>query len=117
MLRIIFEFFIYVFAIYGFIIFIVDLADSIYRRARSRDTEVKLLLVVKDQEENIEGIIRNVFLGDFPGKAMAGGRLIVVDLGSVDNTVHILSRLKQYYENMEIITKDEKEKVTSLFSH
>ena len=102
-------------ASYGALSLIIGVANSIYGRTKGRDSKIRLVLVIKNQAEAIEGIIRNIFNGDVLGKAMSDGCLMVVDMGSTDETMSILMKLRDDYECIDIFKQDEKEKIFESF--
>jgi hypothetical protein len=116
MLEQIFRFLYHVLAIYGLFCLIVGAFGYIYKKVNIKGCKIQMVLLVKDAERCIEGIIRNIFMGDFLRKLVLDGRLTVIDLGSEDKTRDILYRLKDEYMCMEIVEEDEKGKVLDGFS-
>lgn len=116
MLKILFDFLFYTLAIYGALSIIIGLAGLTCRKAVSGDYKVRMILMVRNAEEVIEGIVRNIFLGGILAKLMCNGRLTVMDMGSSDRTADILDRLRQEYSCMEIVNESDKEKVLTVFS-
>jgi len=47
------------------------------------------VLIVRNQGETIEGVLRNVLPRDFIRKLMPGGKLHVLDMDSDDDTLDI----------------------------
>lgn len=116
MLQIIFEVMVCVLAAYGFITLIHEILLSIKHQNRGyRNSRVKLVLIVKNQGEAIEGVLRNVLPRDFIRKLMPGGKLIVLDMDSNDDTMDILRRLERDYECLEVLRKSEKELLFKYF--
>jgi glycosyltransferase involved in cell wall biosynthesis len=76
----------------------------------------KLVLIVKDQEESIEGIVKNIAACELIKKAMTDGELTVIDTGSTDRTVDILRKLEKDYEFIKVMTENEKERILHVFS-
>lgn len=64
---------------------------------------IQLVLLVKNHGHDIEGIIRNMFEGDFMSRIMADRELKVVDLGSEDETLDILEKMKEKYGSIDIV--------------
>ncbi len=101
----------YLLAAYGALCLIMSIADAVRQRVNQENSGIKLVLMVKNQEEFIEGVIRNIFMGDFLRKVMSGRRLSVVNMGSEDSTPEILDRLKEYYGEFDVIEENEKESI------
>ena len=116
MAELIFQFITYVLAIYGLINLVVNLSDLFYKKSYSKDIKIKAVLFVKNCEDVIEGVIRNIFFGDFLRKVMSNGNLTIVDMGSKDKTLDILERMKQDYDTLDVLKECEKEKVFNFFN-
>ena len=115
MLKVAFDVVTYLFAIYGFICLSITAVDSMRQRLCSESSRVKMILVIKNQERTIEGIIRNIFTVDILRKVMTSDKLTIVDMGSNDKTVDILKKLKDDYDFFEIVDEKERNKVFSSF--
>lgn len=109
MLRMVFEAFVYVMALYGFITIVENMIDSLAKKARVNKTSYKLVLSVKNQQESIEGVIREIFGDELFNDKNLNTRVIVIDKGSTDETVKILRKLQEDYENLEVIEEEEQE--------
>jgi len=114
--EIIFQFITYVLAIYGLINLVVNISDLFYKKSYSKNIKIKAVLFVKNCEDVIEGVIRNIFIGDFLRKIMSSGSLTVVDMGSTDKTLDILQRIERDYDTVDVLKESEKEKVFDFFS-
>lgn len=93
------EIVLYTFFIYGIISFVI--------RIFIRDDYVvglKNVLIVKNQEDTVEWIVKNAIRN-------VKGKLIIVDMGSCDETWEILKRLKLGNEDIEILKEEDKLKV------
>ncbi|MCX7841758.1 MAG: hypothetical protein N2489_01620 [Clostridia bacterium] len=108
--------FLYLLAGYGAAALLMAIITSIRRRVCTENANVKLIVMVKNGEEVIEGIVRNIFLGDFLRKIMVCGKLTVLDMGSEDSTLEILKRLEKEYGDMEVLEKNQKNEVFTYFS-
>lgn len=117
MVRFIAEFIICLFAVYGAVCLGSEIAQMFWKKGNKNKNIAGLLLVVKNQEECIEGMIRSIFQYKFMDKILSGARLVVVDMGSCDRTVELLQRLRREYGNMEVLEYDERERAFVLFSH
>jgi hypothetical protein len=111
MLEAIITFIIFLLAAYGVYSLVVTVADCTSPVRGSRKAGVKLVLLVKNQEDSIEGIIRTVFSGEFLRKIMSGHGLTVLDLGSKDKTVLMLEKLQKDFDSLEVLKENEKERI------
>jgi len=107
--------FVLLLAVYGAVAIAASIINAVRCRFSSDDQGVKLVLMVKDQQETIEGIVRCVFSGDFLRKTLPNGKFIILDMGSDDETPEILKRLKDIYEYLEVLGINEKEKIFAGF--
>jgi hypothetical protein len=108
-MKTIFEIVVCMFATYGFIGFLHEILLTIKHNMKYETSMVKLVLIVKNQGEIIEGVLRNILQRDFIRKLMPGGRLIVLDMGSNDDTIDILRKLEKDFECIQVLKKSEKE--------
>ena len=83
---------------------------------------MRVVLIVKDQEEFIEGVIRSFYMNrafenklsrqvDFCYRIDGDNGFIVVDMGSADKTLDILQKLKNTYGSLEVLSVDEKDRI------
>ncbi len=81
-------------AIYGWYIFIKDLLNTYIYKNMKIDTNIKMKIIIKNQEENIEMIIKNEFeeIKD----------LEIIDDNSEDKTYEILSKIQKKNHNINI---------------
>lgn len=91
---------IWCFALYGILVMIQDISRNLtYQKV---EKNVKLIMTVKDVEDGIENYIRELkFSKNFYNN------LVVIDLGSSDETFEILKKLEKENVNMKILTKAE----------
>lgn len=91
---------IWCFAVYGILVMIQDITRSFtYQKV---EENIKLIMTVKDVEDGIENYIRELkFSKNFYNN------LVVIDLGSTDDTINILKELEKENINMKILTKTE----------
>lgn len=91
---------IWCFAVYGILVMLQDITRSLtYKKV---EENVKLIMTVKDAEDGIENYIRELkFSKNFYNN------LVVIDLGSKDDTLDILKELEKENINMKILTKSE----------
>ena len=94
---------IWCFAVYGVLIMIQEvIRNTTYRKI---EENVKLILTVKDVEDGIENYIREISCG-----RNFYNNLVIIDLGSSDDTVCILKELEKENINMKILEKEEGKK-------
>ncbi|MDQ2085111.1 hypothetical protein RBH29_01500 [Herbivorax sp. ANBcel31] len=111
----VFEIVMFILATYGFVTLIHDLAVTIKNKSKYKNSMIKLVLIVKNQGDAIEGVLRNVLPRNFIRKLMPEGRLIVLDMGSKDDTLEILEKLEKDYECLEVLKKSEKDTIFNTF--
>ena len=94
---------IWCFALYGILVMIQDISRSFsYQKI---EKNIKLIMTVKNAENGIENYIRELkFSKNFYNN------LVVIDLGSNDDTVEILRELEKENINIKILTKEEGKK-------
>lgn len=94
---------IWCFAVYGILVMIQEIArKSTYRKV---EENVKLIMTVKDVENGIENYIRELNMGN-----NFYNNLVVIDLGSQDDTLCILRELEKENVNLKILDKTEGKK-------
>lgn len=75
-----------------------------------RTNGIYFIVATKNQENNIEGFLRNLMFKIIYGKEDIIKNIIVVDLNSTDNTRKIVEKLQEEYEQITILNlKDCKE--------
>jgi hypothetical protein len=94
----------------------MTIIDSIRQRVRIENAMVKLVLIIKNQEETIEGALRNIYIGSALKKVLPVNRMIIVDMGSEDKTMDILIKMKKDYDFFEILNDNEKETIFNGFN-
>jgi|LSQX01.3.fsa_nt_gb hypothetical protein len=115
MVKIFLEIVICILAAYGFISMVYDTVMSVRNKMDYNNSMIKLILVVKNQGNIIEGVMRNVLSRDFLRKLMPGGKLTIIDMGSKDDTLDILRKLEKDYECLDVLKKSEKDTVFKRF--
>jgi hypothetical protein len=94
----IFEFILYLFAAYGFFVFLHDLLKAPGSGRYGKG--IRIFLSVKDCEDNIEGAVRTLLASGIPQKFTEDRGIMVVDCGSSDKTKEILNRLEKRLDNL-----------------
>ncbi|MEG6612740.1 hypothetical protein V6C42_07775 [Pseudoclostridium thermosuccinogenes] len=115
--KILFEVVVSVLAIYGAITLASQIINSIRCGKYRKNPGIKLILAVKNQEDVIEGIIRGIYRAGLLEKAMCSGHLTVLDMGSKDDTVKILMKLKKYYQDFDIAEAGDINAILESFSN
>ena len=89
-------------AIYG----LIEILKTIYyiiTYTNLKQDGAYLILAVKNQEDKIEGILRSILFKYIYGKEEMITDIIVTDLDSTDNTVDILLKISEDYDNIKIM--------------
>lgn len=80
-----------------------------------KECETNIIIATKNQEQNIEGMLRSIIFRILNEKETFIDRIILTDLNSKDNTKEILKKLSNDYEcvrfveNMDLISELDKE--------
>ncbi len=100
MLEIIVYGFIWCFAIYGILVMIQEIIrNSTYQKI---EENVKLIMTVKNVENGIENYVRELNMG-----RNFYNNLVVIDMGSEDDTLCILKELEKENINLKILNSIE----------
>ena len=78
-----------------------------FKKINIKQNGVYMILVLKNQEEKAEGIIRSFLFRYIYGKDDILENIIIADLNSVDNTKEVLKKLKTDYEQIEVCDWEE----------
>ncbi len=89
-------------AIYGWYIFIKDLLNTYIYKNMKIDTNIKMKIIIKNQEENIEMIIKKI-----KNEFEEIKDLEIIDDNSEDKTYEILSKIQKKNHNINIRKTDE----------
>ncbi|MGE5328928.1 MAG: glycosyltransferase [Deltaproteobacteria bacterium] len=93
---------IWILALYGLIEIIIEAYRAVFVLNNVKD--MYILIAVKNQEENIEGVVRSiVFKNLYNRNDEIFNNIIIADMGSTDNTVKILEKLCSEYECLKVI--------------
>ena len=104
--RMIIQVIIWILALYGLIEIIIEAYRAVFVLKNVKD--MYILIAVKNQEENIEGIVRSiVFKNLYDKNEEIFNNIIFADMGSTDNTVKILEKLCGEYEFLKVINYGE----------
>ncbi|HEX9062605.1 MAG TPA: hypothetical protein VF941_20735 [Clostridia bacterium] len=111
----IFNIFMFLLAAYGATMLIISIIESVRHRIKGDNTGIRLVLLVKNNEDIIEGIVRSFFLSDFFNKTGLSERFTILDMGSSDGTQIILERLKTEFDSIDLVGENDKERIFSDF--
>ncbi len=64
---------------------------------------IYMIIGVKNQEKNIEGILRSILFKVLYGKEEEIKDIVVTDLNSTDNTKKIIEKLEEEYDCMKVV--------------
>lgn len=116
MLYRLFEYAVWLLAAYGLLALLLDAAGLIHCRISGNRPRVRVVLLVRDTEEHIEYIIRNVVKKDFTSRVLSDKKMVIVDMNSTDHTYQMLEKLQKDFSNIEALTFDERELIFNDFS-
>ncbi|WHH61526.1 glycosyltransferase [Petroclostridium sp. X23] len=90
------------FAVYGIIQMGVNIYNILHNFKLKKD-DIYIIITVKNQQETIEGIIRSVVWKSL-NNTQSGmvPNILVVDMGSTDETVNILNKLCTEYDFIQV---------------
>lgn len=111
LLRGVIEICIFLFSIYGFLSLLIATVNSLCLRCNLDKSDIRMIIMVKNQEDVIEGVVRNIITSNISKKLIYSKNLMIVDMGSTDDTLKILRRLERYYKIIDIYTVDECDKI------
>lgn len=94
------------FALYGLICIIYKWSDLILNTSEESIGNPYLIMTVKNRQEDIEGVVRALAWQIISKKNDIAKELVIIDMGSKDDTLKILSRLESEYEFLHIMTKE-----------
>ena len=95
------------FAIYGILQLIAKGLFSVRARCGCRPAYVHRVIGVRDCEDSIEGMVRSLAWEDVREE------LVVIDLGSTDDTEEILRYLEAEYDFLHVMTPAEYQRYTA----
>ncbi|MHB8063913.1 MAG: hypothetical protein ACYDG2_15000 [Ruminiclostridium sp.] len=95
-------------AVYGLISLCLDIF-RLMERKRYFVEKANIVLLVNDQEQNIEGMVREAMESKFVRNIAINGSFIIVDMDSKDDTLKILKKLENQFPLVEVCSFDEKD--------
>jgi len=96
----------YILAVYGLIILVFGAAQHIRCRIKGNRPLVRVVIFVRNAEEQIEYIVRTAVKKEYAALALSDRKLAVVDMDSTDNTFLLLERLQRSFPSIEIMKAD-----------
>lgn len=88
-------------AVYGALTVVRQVSRGLRRRIRQNLHPVAVVLIVQNSEAHIEGVLRSIFLSTSMGRRE--WRILVFDMGSTDDTPHIVQRLAMQHDGLEYV--------------
>ena len=88
-------------ALYG-LFEIIKTIINIYTYTNLKSDGIYVIVAVKNQENKIEGFLRNFLFRIIYGKEENIKDIIVTDLGSIDDTNKILDKLQEEYKEIKV---------------
>lgn len=88
-------------ALYG-LFEIIKTIINIYTYTNLKSDGIYVIVAVKNQENKIEGFLRNFLFRIIYGKEENIKDIIVTDLGSIDDTSQILNKLQEEYKEIKV---------------
>ena len=109
-------------AIYGLIMLVLAAVEkkSGSGRGPRKHPGVRVVLLVKDAEEQIEYIIRKAVKSDVTSGLLSENSLVVIDMNSSDSTFLLLEKLQKDFSCVEILPFEDRALVFEelpIFSH
>ena len=115
MIYYIFKFLACLLAAYGAFTLISCIIGAIRSRGVPETSKVRVVVVVRDMEEQIENIVRNALKAELTTRLMSNGNLTFVDMDSKDRTLLFLNKLKKDYQNIDILEIQERDRAFADF--
>ena len=100
-------------AVFGAFSLVSCLFDAIRSRSTAALPGVKVIVAVRDAEEQIEYIVRNAVKADLAARLMSGGNITFIDMDSRDETYIMLQKLQKDYGNIDLLKAEELDRAFS----
>ncbi len=88
---------IYIFCVYGFLCFLLELFIRI-KTFRQKGSEPDLYIVINNGNKNAEGMVRSLLSGGLLERQLPGVRLHIVNIDEDNETAAVLKKLAEKYE-------------------
>lgn len=95
-----------IFALYGLISIISDWVKILTQNTKPLLEKSYVVITVKNCQDSIEGTIRSLAWKMLSKNNTISKELIIIDKGSQDDTLKILSRLEKEYDFIHTMTKE-----------
>lgn len=104
MILVLFQIIFYSFSIYGFLCALIKIYNHIKIKNlfNSNNSIFKVILIIKNQENIIEGVIRNMIISDFNRLISLSKELTIIDLDSTDKSFEIVTKLSKQYRFLNV---------------
>jgi len=94
------------FSVYGLACIITEWTKILTSDLKQKNGNAFVVMTVKNCQEDIEGIVRSTAWKMLSKNNNFASDLIVIDTGSQDDTLKILSKLETEYEFLHTMTKE-----------
>lgn len=95
-------------AMFGLISLFLDILKLMGRKKYFVE-KANLVLLVNDQEQNIEGLVRDAMGSKFVRNIAINGNFIVVDMNSKDETLKLLRKLENQFPLLEVCSFEDRD--------
>lgn len=92
-----------VFAVYGFIVFLIEILNDIsYCSNAAKNYKVNIIVVFKETQDNVEGIIRDiVYKSAFRGGML--GEIYIAGTNLNDENKQIIMKLQREFDFIKVV--------------
>lgn len=99
--------FVCIFAVIGLITVLYSIIDALVFTSSNGD-DFEAVMFVKNREDDIEGAVRSAVRAvQMTSSSFKANSIVVVDCGSTDETLHILTNLTQDIDGLSCCTREE----------
>ncbi|NLV36726.1 MAG: hypothetical protein GXY17_08665 [Clostridiaceae bacterium] len=102
---------VYLLASYGLFTLVISIFDRLRCRIRGPRPLVRIVLLVKNAQEQIEYIVRNSVMKEYASKLLSDRKIMIVDMASEDNTYELLERLEKSLYGIETLQYKDREQI------
>ena len=95
------------FSVYGFVQVIIYILDFIYDTRILKDKVIYTVVAVKNEENRVEAIAKAMLLKALKNDSgVADNKVVIVDIGSTDNTPEILKLIEEDKKGILVMDKE-----------